>query len=503
MKILGVDNIRRADAFTIAQEPISSVDLMERAGQNCVDFIVKKINTGDKVKVFCGPGNNGGDGLVIAFYLNKLNFNVEVFIVEITPNYSSDFSAKLKRLQSEGKVKINKMISANDIPDLENTDVVIDTIFGSGLNRPVDGFPAQVIKAINDSRILVFSIDIPSGLFSDNYISSKEGAIVEADYSLSLEFPKYSMMMPENEVFVGDMNVISIGLHPAFITEVKPAAVLLEKNIVKGLLHNRSKFGHKGTYGHALLIAGSYDKTGAAILASGACLRAGAGLLTAHIPEKAVSPLQASFPEVMLSTDEESRYFSSIPDLSSYNAVAVGPGLGQELQTAKALKFLIQEFPHPVIFDADALNILSENKTWLSFIKPGSVFTPHLKEFERLAGKSVNHFERIEKLRTFAEKYGVFIILKGAHSAIACPDGTLYFNNTGNPGMATAGSGDVLTGILLGLMSQGYSSHDVVVLGAYLHGLAGDLALENQSEESLIASDITSAIGKAFNYLRE
>jgi len=301
MKILSVEKIREADAFTIANEPIASEDLMERAGQNCVDFIARSLNPCQSVKVFSGPGNNGGDGLVIARYLQILSFDVEVFIVDFTTNYSKDFANKLDILKKNGRVKINHIASIEDIPILNNEDAVVDAIFGSGLNRPVKGLPGEVIKSINNANSEIFSIDIASGLFADNYVSPKDGEIVRATHTLSLEFPKMSMMMPENERFVGEMHVISIGLHPNYIQDVKPEAVLLEKEMIKGFLRIRSKFEHKGSYGHALLIAGSFHKTGAAILASGACLRTGAGLLTAHIPEQALLPLQSKYPEVMMS----------------------------------------------------------------------------------------------------------------------------------------------------------------------------------------------------------
>lgn len=503
MKILKVDKIREADAFTIKNEPILSEDLMERAGQRCVDFILPHLDINQKIVVFCGPGNNGGDGLVVARLMQKLNYSVAVFVIDLTSNYSADFSAKMELIKYNTAIEISLISTVNDMPHLADDDVVIDAIFGSGLNRPIKGFTAQIIQSINKSGARIYSIDIASGLFADSHVSSKEGAIIKANFTLSLQFPKLSMLMPENEIYVGDMYIIDIGIHPEYIDRVAPDAVLLEKDIIGGLLHNRHKFGHKGNYGHALLIAGSGDKPGAAIMASGACLRAGAGLLTTLLPHKAVTPLQSRFPEVMVSIEEESDYFSSVPDLQYYNAVAVGPGLGQMPQTAQALKLLIQEFPNPIIFDADALNILADNKTWLSFIPKGSIFTPHLKEFERLVGKSNNHFERIEKLKLFSQKYGIFTILKGAYSAIACPDGSLYFNNSGNPGMATAGSGDVLTGILLGLLAQGYSSHDTIVLGAFIHGIAGDLALKNQSVESLIASDLIDCLGMAYKYLTQ
>ena len=503
MKILTVDKIREADSYTIKNEPIASVDLMERAGRNCSEFIKNNIAKDISVCVFAGPGNNGGDGLVIARHLAAGAFRVKVFVVDFTKNYSDDFRINLERCEQVQDIEIHHLTAENSLPDIKKGSVIVDAVFGSGLNRPVKGFPAAVISHINAAGCMVFSIDIPSGMFADKSVDPKEGAVVHADVTLSLQFPKLSMLIPENEEFTGDLHIIPIGLHPDFIAKVKPAAELLEEAMLRGLLRERRKYDHKGKFGHALLIAGSSDKTGAAVLAAKAALRSGTGLLTVHLPSKAAPALQAHSAEAMLSIDPSEEVFSSLPSLSRFNAVAVGPGLGTREESQRALKLLIQEFKAPIIFDADALNILSENKTWLSFIPPASILTPHLKEFERLTGKSADHFQRMEKAKELSRKYGVYIILKGAHSLISCPDGVVYFNNTGNPGMATGGSGDVLTGILLGLLAQGYSSRDAALLGVWLHGLAGDLALQEQSVESLIASDIVAKLGKAFDELRK
>jgi NAD(P)H-hydrate epimerase len=506
MKILTVDKIREADAYTIANEPIASIDLMERAGGNCADHIYYNTIWETSFYIIAGPGNNGGDGLVIARHLKK-TFGIKkvmVFVIDFTTNYSEDFRINLKRCEETEGVDIKHITDAGQIEFPEDNFIIIDAVFGSGLNRPVKGLPADVIHKINTAKCeKVYSIDIPSGMFADKITTEKEGAIVRADEPLSLEFPKLTMFTPENSPYTGRLEVISIGLHPDYISKVKPAAVLLEKSIVAGLLKRRRKFDHKGNFGHALLIAGSSDKTGAAILASESCLRSGAGLLTTRLPKKAAHALPVAIPEAMLSIDDDDEVFSSLPDLSKYNAVAIGPGLGTSPKTAAGLKLLIQQYQNPIVFDADALNILAENKTWLSFIPAESIFTPHFKEFERLAGKSSDHIQRIEKQKAMSIKYGIYIILKGAHSVISCPDGTLYINDTGNPGMATGGSGDVLTGIVLGLLAQGYSPHDASITATYLHGLAGDLAARKSGFEALLASDITAKIGKAYKKLRQ
>jgi NAD(P)H-hydrate epimerase len=237
---------------------------------------------------------------------------------------------------------------------------------------------------------------------------------------------------------------------------------------------------------------------GAAVLAAKACLRSGPGLVTAHIPRSGNTILQTAVPEAMLFLDADEDIFSGIPDLSGYSSIAIGPGIGQADATRRALKHLIQNSNLPLIFDADALNILGESKTWISFIPKGSIFTPHPKEFERLVGKSSDDFERNKIQREFSIKHGVYVVLKGAHTAITTPDGNCYFNTTGNPGMATGGSGDVLTGILAGIKAQGYSSLETCLLGVYIHGLAGDFAAEERGHEALIAGDIIQHLGNAF-----
>ncbi len=501
MKILDTENIRKADAYTIKNEPIASIDLMERAGKNCTKWIRKRLQKNQEIHVFAGPGNNGGDALVIARRLAKKDYRVQVFIVGFTDKFSNDFSINFERLQELGNIDIKIIKQEDELVEIPEGSLIIDGIFGSGLSRPVQGLAAQCIEHINRSKAIVVSIDIPSGLFADKLSDPGQGAIVHADYTLSLQLPKYSFMFPENEFFVGEMHIIPIGLHPEFLAKAPAKALFMDSFEAAPLVRERSKFSHKGTYGHALLIAGSYGKTGAAVLASKAVLRSGAGLLSTHVPRRSVSILQTANPESMLSIDDNDFVFSMLPNLDSFNAVGIGPGLGKDKQSQSALKLLIQECNAPMVLDADALNILSENKTWLSFLKPGSILTPHPKEFERLAGKSSNSMERISKQIDFAVKYQVYVVLKGAYTSIVSPTGKLFFNGSGNPGMATAGSGDVLTGVILGLLAQGYPPLEASLLGVYLHGLAGDLAAAKKGMHAMIASDIVEYLGKAYKKL--
>jgi len=501
LKILSVEQVRQADAYTIANEPIASIDLMERAATQCFKWIHKKKPAGKTIRIFCGTGNNGGDGLVIGRLLAQKDYKVETYIVRFSDKCSDDFSVNLHRLQELRNVQVGEIHQDDTLPEISPGDLVIDAIFGSGLTKPVQGFAAKVIDHINASGAVVVAIDIPSGMFADQLPDPKAGSIIQADYTLTFQMPKLSFLFAESESFVGEWEVLPIGLHEDFIASEVSGYFVTEPDDVAPLLKARRRFSHKGTFGHALLIAGSYGKMGAAVLAAKGALRAGVGLLTVHVPDKGCKIIQTAFPEAMVSLDEDPEVFSGIKESGTYNAIGIGPGIGVDSKTQGGLKLLIQNSSLPLILDADALNILGENKTWLSFLPAGSILTPHPKEFERLAGKSSDSLERLEMQQAFSKKYNVFVILKGAFTSITNPEGNCYFNPTGNPGMATAGSGDVLTGILLGLLAQGYSPLSTCLLGVYLHGLAGDLAAKKLGFESLIAGDIIAHLGKAFQTL--
>ena len=501
MKILPIEKIREADAYTIEHEPIADIDLMERAATELSEWIEAKTDPAKSIKVFCGLGNNGGDGFAVARMLKNTGFEVEVFLVWYTDKMSPSCKINYERVRKLKTVKITDLHENDKLPGFTENDVVVDAIFGSGLKRPVTGFIGNIIERINENKAVIIAIDAPSGFFCDKTNTTNKGAIIKADYTLTFQFPKYGFLFPENDKYVGHWEVLSIGLHPGFINQVDVKNFFLTVKDIKGILKPRNKFDHKGKFGHGLLIAGSYGKMGAAVLAAKAGLKAGAGLITTHIPVKGNDILQTAVPAGMVSIDANEKVFSEVPDLTTYNAIAIGPGIGQEEQTQKALKLLIQNTGLPVIFDADAINILGENKTWIPFIPKNSIFTPHPKEFERLAGPSSDNFEQNQIQREFSVKYHVYVVLKGAHSVISCPDGTCYFNSTGNPGMATGGSGDVLTGILLGLKAQGYSSMETCILGVYLHGLAGDIAADKWGMEALTAGNIAHNLGKAFKSL--
>lgn len=502
MEILPIEMIREADAYTIQNEPISSVDLMERAAIQCFKWIRKRINRYQPVYVFCGPGNNGGDGLVVARLLTAEGFSVKTLILRFTEKYSEDFVFNLKKLESMRNSSLADVSSVDDLPEIIPEGVVIDAIFGSGLSKPLQGLPKEVIEAINKIAVAKIAIDIPSGLFADAHSAVAGATIFKAHHTLTFQFPKLAFFFSENEQYTGKWHVLPIGLMAQYLDGKELKQFTVEKKDARALLKSRSKFAHKGHFGHALLIAGGYGKTGAAVLSAKAALRAGAGLVTTHLPKSGYPVMQTAVPEVMVSIDENEQFFSRHPDLSPYNAIGTGPGLGTAKETQQALKLLIQNTSLPILFDADALNILAENKTWISFIPPFSILTPHPKEFERLFGKQSNDFERNKRQKEISVLHRIYIILKGAYTCISTPEGKCFFNTTGNPGMATGGSGDVLTGIILGLLAQGYHPQEAAILGVYLHGLAGDLAAKALSQEAMISGDITEMLGRAFTKIR-
>jgi NAD(P)H-hydrate epimerase len=501
MKILPVEKIREADAYTIANEPVKSVDLMERAAAKCYKWLKKRVDHDRPVKIFCGPGNNGGDGLVIARLMAEYHPDITVYITRYSDKASEDFQVNLKRLMEIEKVSCIDLSAGDELPVIAENDVVIDAMFGSGLSKPVRDFPANVIRHINAAKALVVAIDMPSGLFGDAHTDLKAGVAVQADYTLTFQFPKLAFMFPENDNLVGEWEVMDIGLHEDYIRSVEVKNYLLIKSYAGSLLKPRTKFAHKGNFGHALLIAGGYGRMGAAVMAAEACLRSGVGLLHTHTPVKSVSVIQTAVPESMVTIDPDQDDFTALPALLPFTAIGIGPGIGFHEKTKSAFKLLIQNTAVPLVIDADALTILGENKTWIPFVPKGSIFTPHVKEFERLVGKSTDDFHRNQLQRDFCVKYGIYMVLKGAHSCICGPDGVCCYNTTGNPGMATGGSGDVLTGLILGLLAQRYHPRDACLLAVYVHGLAGDLAAKKKGMEAMIAGDIVKKIGSAFKRL--
>jgi NAD(P)H-hydrate epimerase len=428
--------------------------------------------------------------------LTEKQVQVSVFIPDESSKLSEDFSINLHRAIECG---VNlQPFKTFDFEQATENSIFIDALFGSGLSEPLDGNFKALVVTINKSKCITISIDIPSGLYVDKLIDLAKDSVIKADYTLCFQFPKLAFLFPENEYFTGNWQVLPIGLNPDFVRSELCQNYLVETEDVKGILKPRSRFSHKGTYGHALLIGGSKGKIGATVLMGKSCLRSGAGLVTVHLPNCGYSIIQAAVPEVMASVDSDENECTQIPQLDSFSAIAAGPGFGTGKSTANMVKHLIQQAKVPLLLDADALNILSDNPTWLAFLPKNTVLTPHPGEFGRLAGKTSNSFDRLEILRSFCIKYSLNIVLKGAYTVVCSPLGNCYFNPTGNPGMATGGSGDVLTGIITSLLAQGYNPTEACILGVYIHGLAGNEAAENNGYEALIAGDIIANLGKAF-----
>ena len=496
MKILSALQIREADSYTIKSQSINSAKLMERAGDACFKWIYKNINNGKKYCVICGTGNNGGDGLVIARKIAENKLPVEVIILQFSSTHSSDFTKNLETLSS---IPVNlRFLKEGEDLLLENDVILIDAILGTGLNKPVGDWLERCIDKMNENGSEIISIDIASGLFSDTHTNGKS---VMPNHTLTFQCPKLAFFLAENAENVGRFHVLDIGLDEKFIESRDSNRYFYDEREIKRLLKPRGKFTHKGTYGHGLLISGSKGKMGASVLAARACLRTGVGLLTVHAPECGYDILQTSIPEAMVETDINNEIVTSLNEIEKYNSIGIGPGIGKSEQTKKMFFELMENITKPIVVDADALNILSDEKVKIKKLPPYSILTPHPKEFERLAGKCNDDFERHIIQQRFSSTNNVIVVLKGAYTCITIPDGRTFFNSTGNPGMAKAGSGDVLTGMILALLCQGYEPKDAAILGVYLHGLAGDLLVIKKGVYSMLASDLIESIPKAFRRL--
>lgn len=503
MKIYSVEQIKKWDSYTIEHESIKSIDLMERAAGTCFDWIIRNFDDYYHFNFFCGRGNNGGDGLAIARLLNSIKYHVSVFVVNSESSGSNDFEENLKRLKKTS-VKITILKDEHSFPEISEQDIIVDALFGTGLDKPAKGLYKGLIQFINSKKSPIISIDIPSGLYVDksSIIKNEENAIVEADYTLTFQNEKLAFLVAENESYVGKVFLMDIGLSEEYEPITESPFEYVEENIISGIYRPRKEFSNKGNYGHALLVCGSYGMMGAAVLSALACLRIGVGKLTCAICEAGYNIIQSTVPEAMCKVAGE-KYIDSFTGFESYDSIGVGPGIGKYDSHKELLKELFASFKKPVVLDADALNILSENQNLYSLIPPNSIITPHPKEFERLFGKSDSDFERIDLVLKKAKELKIYIVLKGHHTLIATPGGKGYFNSTGNAGMATAGAGDVLTGIITGLLAQNYSSLNSCLLGVYLHGLAGDIAAEKLSQEALIAKDIIDNLGEAFKEIQK
>ena len=488
MKLFTSQQTKELDALTIEREPISSFNLMQRASQRLADAMKPYLN--GKIAVAAGNGNNGGDALIVAHILLSQGYDVDVFLFN-GHRKSADCQTALDLLSAKFSFQIKEI---NHLGETKY-DSLIDGLFGTGLNRPLEGAYADAVDLINQSGATVLAIDTPSGLFGEDNSLNDRSHIVKATATFTIGTPKIAFFFRENHTYVGDWKVIDINHDKSAIASIETPYHFTTGQEAESWLIKRDKFSHKGTFGHALLIAGSQGMMGAAQLATKAALRAGCGLLTAHIPLCGYQIMQIAVPEAIVSIDEDESCFSKVPsNLEKYNAIGIGPGLGRNARSAEALRSLLQQTQTPMLLDADALNILSENKDLFNLIPPQSILTPHPKEFERLAGKCDSCYEQIQRQREISNKHHLIILLKGAHTSIGLPDGSIHFNSTGNPCLATAGSGDVLSGIILSLLAQGYEPSIAARLGAYLHGKAADRYAKETHRPCMLASDITEWI---------
>ena len=537
MKILSANQMRQADQETIKNEPVSSLALMERASKKAFYWIQSYfgqnlINT--EFHIFCGIGNNGGDGLVIARLLSNFAFQINVYVVAFSDERSKDFEANFEKIKVISNIKTVEIKTEDDLKKLpisknNKNEWIIDAIFGYGLNRVPEKIAAKTIEFINEhSNKNVISIDIPSGLFADENQSKEQhfdkNLTIKATHTLTFQSPKLSFFFDEYSEFVGNFEVLDIGLDKKFIEKTETQNYWLTTQKVKQIYKPRTRTGHKGTFGHALLIVGSYGKIGAAQLSTKAALRTGIGLLSIRTPKCGVAILQTTIPEAMVLVDDfdkkgkkdkkRNKYslspFSNklLKKLQDYKTIGIGCGIGTEEETQQLLLQILKEINYPIVIDADALNILSENRNyenenedWLDFVPKNSILTPHPKEFERLFGKTSTVEKRHELLRNLAQKYQFYILLKGSFSALALPNGNIYHSSFGDIGMATGGHGDVLTGIITSLLAQGYDSEESLLLGVFLHGKAGEIAAKNKSSESMLPSDLIEELGNVFKMI--
>ena len=501
MKILSAAQTRLLDQATILAQKIPSEALMERAASAFAEWFFTHYDqqeTGE-VLLLVGPGNNGGDGLAVARMLHTAGYRVRVALLPAS-SYSADWQANRQRLPTP--VAVQELDPAH-LPPLPPGSLVIDALFGTGLNRGLTDLAATVMHWLNQLvGVHIISIDLPSGLFADAP-QPPDRVVVRATHTVSFGLPKLAFLLPQNAELIGKWEVLDIGLSADFISQTETPWYYTEATTMAGALPRRPKFAHKGTFGHALLLAGSRGKIGAAVLAARACLRGGVGLLTVRVPGHANDLLQTAVPEAMSLADPNPDVISELPDLKAYQVVGIGPGLGQDAASLGVLRQLLtavnQELEKPaLVIDADALNLLGANRELLTLLPPDTILTPHPKEFERLTEPARDDYHRLDLLRDFAQAHRCYVVLKGAYSCLATPEGTLHFNSTGNPGMATGGSGDVLTGLLLALRAnKQLTAFEAVRLGVFVHGRAGDLAAAVVGEAGLIASDLVAHIGPA------
>ena len=502
MKIFSAKQLSEADKATTEKHNITSLDLMEHAGTQVFKWLHQRLqNAKVPIHIFCGIGNNGGDGLVVGRLLLEKDYNVHIYIANFTDKRSKCFLKNYDRIKEVTNNWPKLMTSEKDFPEINNQDIIIDALFGIGLNRPPEGWLKPLIQHINASKAFALAIDIPSGLYANQALEDID-AVVKANHTLTFQAPKLSFFLPETGKFVPFFDIIDIGLDPEYLHKTESLAQLIGKQQAQQFYKPRQAFDHKGTYGHSLIIAGSYGKIGAAVLSSKAAFKIGTGLVTVFVPECGYDIIQTAVPEAMAITDKKDDLITDIDFDIEPSAIGVGMGIGKKAETVSALEKLLKKTKAPMVIDADALNCISENKNLLKVLPKHAILTPHPGELKRLIGEWTDDYDKLEKAKAFSKKHEIVLLIKGAHTVVVFED-KLYINTTGNPGMATAGSGDVLSGVLTGLLSQGYDPLLSAVFGVYLHGTAGAIASQKMGYEAVMASDIIDNIGNAYMSLFE
>ncbi|MCA0152896.1 NAD(P)H-hydrate dehydratase [Winogradskyella vincentii] len=497
MKLFSKEQIYEGDKLTTERQNISSTDLMERAGTQIFNWIHMRMQGAQvPVHVFCGIGNNGGDGLVLARHLSTHGYNVVTYIVNCSNKRSKDFLINYERIKNVTKDWPKMMTSAADFPQIHQDDIIVDAVFGIGLNRSPDDWVQELFQKFRASKAFTLSIDIPSGLYTDKAVDN-ENAVVHSNYTLSFQSPKLVFFLPETARFTVQWEVLDIGIDRDYLMQTETESELISKFEVLPLYQPRDKFAHKGDFGHALIIGGSHGKIGAVNLASRACLSSGAGLVTAYVPNCGYDSLQSSLPEVMVITDKDENYITDISFNIDPNVIGIGVGMGTDDITINAFEAFLKKNKKQLVIDADGINIISKKKSLLKLLPTQTIITPHPKELERLVGKWTDDFDKLSKVRSLSTKYDIIVVIKGANTITVYKD-KQYVNTTGNPGMATAGTGDVLTGIITGMMAQGYEPIPATLFGVYLHGRSADISLEDYGYQSLLASHIIDTLGEAY-----
>ena len=501
MKVLSSKQLYEADEVTIAKQNLSSIDLMERASTQIFRWLDNKMQGAQvPIHIFCGIGNNGGDGLALGRLLIENRYKVETYVVNCSDKRSKNFLINYDRIKNVSSSWPKLMTSEADFPQIHPDDIIIDAIFGIGLNRCASGWVKTFIGYLNTSLAFKLSIDIPSGLYANLPIENNE-AIIEADYTLTFQTPKMAFFLPQTGSFTKTFETLDIGLDSEYILNTEGLAELIGKAEIFSFYKSRELFTHKGHYGHSVIIGGSYGKIGAAILAAKACLKTGAGLVTAFVPKCGYLPFQTALPEAMVITGDNDQVIENFSFEIKPKALAIGMGLGQAKNTETGFKAFLKTQNEPLLIDADAINLLAKNKTLFKLLPAESILTPHDGELKGLVGIWKDDYDKLEKAKAFSKTYNVILLLKGAYTKTIFHD-NIYINTTGNPGMATAGSGDVLSGVICGLLSQGYSPLEATLFGVYLHGKAGDIAVQIIGHQSaLLASDILNALGLAYKDL--